>query len=59
MTKLLTTAEAADVLGVTPRRVVNMIKYGRLPASRFGMVWLIKASDLKKVANRKPGRPSK
>lgn len=57
LTKLLTTAEAAAILGVTPRRVLNLVKYGRLPASRFGWVWLIKASDLKKFQKRPPGRP--
>lgn len=60
-TKLLTTAEAAARLGISQRRVVAMIlaPRPRLPASRFGPVWMIKESDLKKVAVRKPGRPKK
>jgi len=55
--QLLTTDEAASRLGVTPVRVRAMIAAGRLPASKFGHVHMIKAADLKLVANRKPGRP--
>jgi len=59
MGRNLTTADAAARLGVTQRRVVALIEAGRLPASRFGPVWTIKESDLKKVKERKPGRPRK
>lgn len=55
---LLTTKEAAERLGVTPVRVCAMITAGRLPAERFGRAYMIKESDLKLVANRKPGRPA-
>lgn len=57
MTKLLTTAEAASILGVSHRRARALVKSGRLPASRFGWMWLIQASELKKLKNRPPGRP--
>ena len=56
---LLTTKEAADRLGVTPVRVCAMIAAGRLPAKRFGRAYMIKESDLKLVAYRKPGRPAR
>jgi excisionase family DNA binding protein len=55
--KLLTTKEAADLLGVTSVRVCAMIAAGRLPASRFGRAYMIKESDLKLVKDRKRGRP--
>lgn len=54
---LLTTKEAAERLGVTSVRVCAMIAAGRLPAERFGRAYMIKESDLKLVADRRPGRP--
>lgn len=53
----LTTAEAAKKLGVTPRRVLQLIRTGRLPAQRFGPTYMIDPKDLALVKNRKPGRP--
>ena len=55
--KALTTKEAAERLGVTVRRVNELITSGRLPAARFGRAYMIKESDLKLVEDRKPGRP--
>lgn len=55
--KLLTTKETAERLGVTIRRVNDLITAGRLPATRFGRAYMIKESDLKLVENRQPGRP--
>lgn len=37
----LTTRQAADLLGVTPRAVTKAINEGRLPAKRFAGRWLI------------------
>lgn len=51
--------QAAVALGVTRRRVQALIKSGRLPATKFGRDWMIAASDLEKVRERKPGRPRK
>jgi excisionase family DNA binding protein len=56
---LLTTKEAAERLGITPRRVVAMIKAKQLPAEKFGRDYMIKAKDLKLVEDRKVGRPLK
>lgn len=42
----LTIAEAAIVLGRTPRAVRYMIKEGRLPAQRAGRVYLVRRADL-------------
>jgi excisionase family DNA binding protein len=58
MLKMLTTAQAAKRLKITPRRVQALIGSGRLPASKFGHVWMIAPADLAKVRHRKPGRPS-
>lgn len=57
--KLLSTREAADRLGISKVRVTILIKEGRLPAERVGERFIIKESDLKLVADRKPGRPPK
>jgi excisionase family DNA binding protein len=56
--QLLTTDQAAARLEVTAGRVRAMISAGRLPAQQFGRVYLIKAADLKLVAERKVGRPA-
>lgn len=55
----LTTKEAAKELGVHHSRIYALINSGRLPASRFGSVLVIKESDLELVRERKPGRPQK
>ena len=56
---LLTTKEAAERLGITPRRVVAMIQAEQLPAEKFGRDYMIKEKDLKLVEVRKVGRPRK
>lgn len=58
--KLLTTAEVATKLGVTRWRINAMIRDKKLPAERFGQIFLIKESDLGKVKTYgKAGRPKK
>jgi excisionase family DNA binding protein len=55
--KQLTTEEAAQVLGVTPSRVRQMIRAQQLPAIRFGKAHLIYEKDLALVEERPVGRP--
>ncbi len=55
--KTLTTIEAADSLGITPRRVRALIQSGQLPAEKKGRDYLVNEKDLALVKNRKPGRP--
>jgi excisionase family DNA binding protein len=57
--KILTTAEAAERLTVSVGRVHQLISEGRLPAQKLGRDYAIKEADLRRVADRKPGRPSK
>jgi excisionase family DNA binding protein len=57
--KLLTTPEVAARLGVSSRRVLALIKAGRLPSKQFGRDHVVKESDLALVAERKAGRPPK
>lgn len=55
----ITTEEAAKLLGISARRVLVLIKDGRLPARMIGKsrVYLIERADLEKIGERKPGRP--
>lgn len=57
--KILTTKQAARALGINDSRVRQLILSGRLPAQKIGRDWIIQEKDLKKVSNRKPGRPRK
>ncbi len=56
---ILTSAQAAERLGVSVRRVQQLVKDGRLPAELFGGSLMIKEEDLKLVEERKVGRPPK
>ena len=55
--ELLSTAEAADLLGVSARRVLQMIEKGKLPASRVAGVAVIRRADVLAVERRPAGRP--
>jgi hypothetical protein len=46
-------------LGITPGRVQALIEAGRLPATKFGSDYMIRAKDLKLVEDRKVGRSKK
>jgi excisionase family DNA binding protein len=59
MTRLLTTTEAAERLGVNASRIRQLVLQGRLPAQKMGRDLFIDEKDLKLVEDRKPGRPSK
>lgn len=61
MEDLITTQEAARILGISQRRVLVLIKDGRLPARMIcnSRVYLIERKDLEKVTIRKLGRPKK
>lgn len=57
---LITTAEAAARLGVSPARVRAMIAAGQIKATDVTTrLKLIDPRQLARVAGRKPGRPKK
>jgi len=60
-TSVLTTTEAAHVLGVSSARVRQLIADGRLAAARLGRDYLIEAADVRTLSLllRRPGRPRK
>ena len=51
----LTTAQVAEKLGVTPRRVRALITSGRLKAKKIGRDYLIDSRDLARFTPRPPG----
>lgn len=55
--KLLSVKEVADVLQVSKRRVHQLIEEGRLPATKVGIQFVVKAVDVKKLKINPPGRP--
>jgi excisionase family DNA binding protein len=56
---LLSTTQAADILGVKQARVRQLILAGRLPARKIGRDWVIRQKDLELVMVRPVGRPPK
>ena len=60
MEKLLSVAEAAEMLGVHRTRINQLVDSGDLPATRIGRSYVIREADLEKVKDRPaPGRPTK
>jgi excisionase family DNA binding protein len=57
--ELLTTAEAADRLGLTMRAVQKMIEAGRLVARKVGRDYLIDPAALANIPKQAAGRPPK
>jgi DNA binding domain, excisionase family len=55
----ISTTQAAEILGVTRQRVLQLIEQGRLQATKVANVYLIRKTDISAVAERKPGRPAK
>lgn len=57
---LLTTAQAARALGISPQRLRTLLDAGRLPgAYRLGWAWVIPPAALEAVRVRKTGRPKR
>lgn len=58
---LIGTTEAAHRLGVSPRRVAEMIVQGTLKAEKVGKTWILDEAEVTRVAKleRKAGRPPK
>jgi excisionase family DNA binding protein len=58
--KKLTAKQVAEKLNVNDSRVRQLINSGKLPAEKYGNLWLIDEKDLDLVQDRKPtGRPPK
>lgn len=59
--EIMDTNEAAEFLGVSPRRVKALISAGLLEGRRFGGVWIVtrESVERRKAENPKAGRPRK
>jgi excisionase family DNA binding protein len=57
--ELLSTAQAAEHLGVTRQRVLELITGERLPAIKVGRAYVVRSSDLFALTLGKAGRPPK
>jgi len=57
--RLISIKEASEKLGVSVLRVQQLIWQKRHVVQKIGQDYSIKESDLKLVADRKPGRPTK
>jgi excisionase family DNA binding protein len=57
--QLLTTKQVGEVLGLSQRRIVELINEGRLLATKVSHIWLIRRKDLDNIkpALRPVGRP--
>ena len=53
----ITTNEAADALGVTRQRVLQLIQDGRLKAEKFANVYMIQRANLSNIEEKPMGRP--
>ena len=53
-----TTREAAAFLGVTRRRVQQLVKRGQLKARKVGRDWLIDDDALRRYVPQPVGRPA-
>ena len=55
--ELISVAQAAHLLKLTPQRIRNYIRDGRLSARQVGRAFVLQRSDVLKVQRRGPGRP--
>lgn len=55
----ISVSEAAEELGITRQRVLQLIDAGRLKAQKFANIYMIARSDLEEVRERQSGRPPK
>lgn len=55
----ISTNDAAQHLGITRQRVLQLIKNERLQAEKFANVYMIRRTDLASVEERTQGRPPK
>lgn len=59
MSKLLSTKQAAELKGVSVRRIQALITKGQLEAEQVGRDYVIRASDLDRIKAGVVGRPKK
>lgn len=58
MEKMVSLADAADVVGVHPVTLRRLIHKGEIPATRIGRQWRVRLSDLEATYHGEPTTPS-
>lgn len=58
MSKIVGTREAAEILGISTRAVVALIKRGTLSAKRLGREWLVDKRSIQAYKKKKRERES-
>lgn len=48
----LTSAEAAELLGVNPSTLTRRAQFGQVPARRFGKSWVFRRGDLELIRSQ-------
>lgn len=58
---MLSVAESASLLGVSPARIRALISEGTLPARKVGRAWVLREEDVlhRKASHPAPGRPKR
>jgi excisionase family DNA binding protein len=51
---LITTKEAAKILGVDPHQISRLVRNGKLPAQKIGRDWLIEEKDVQYYVENRP-----
>mgnify|MGYP000855462920 CR=1 FL=1 len=55
----LTVREAAELMGVSPNKLLRYIQKGSIPARKKGWIWLIDPDDLDQARNLLYGQPKR
>ena len=58
MSELISTKEAAQILGVTPKTVLKAIKRKQIKGRRIGWSWVIEKDSLGGYTKSKGGKPT-
>ena len=58
MSKVITTTDAAERLGVTRRRVLQYIKEGRVRADKMGRDYMVDLESVEEFRPRPTGNPN-
>lgn len=56
MQDVMTTREAAEILGVAPESVARLAKRGILKGERFGRAWMVYRSSVEEYLERNKGK---
>ena len=56
MEDVMTTKEAAKILGIAPESVARLVKQGTLKGERFGHAWMVYRSSVEQYLERNQGK---